>query len=191
MTEGKRGSIEISTCIFKYIMSHPDIEHVKMMSNSCGGQQKNFTFSAMCQYAVNTHPTLKTIDHVFFEPGHSHMECDSVHSKIEAKSKNTSIYTLEGWVHVIQFAHTKPSPFKVIQLLHDEFLNFNQRGVKYEKENIAKPKGKQHRKFDNDLENGDQNVLPSNFKYSNGVWFQYRKNDNKKIFMKTSIDGEF
>lgn len=28
-TQGKRGSIEIATCIFKYITSHPEIKHVR------------------------------------------------------------------------------------------------------------------------------------------------------------------
>lgn len=55
-TEGKRGSIEIATCVFKYIMAHPEIQHVNVMSDSYGGQQKNFHFSAMCLHAVKVHP---------------------------------------------------------------------------------------------------------------------------------------
>lgn len=124
-TEGKRGSVEISSCIYKYIMAHPDITHVRMMSNSCGGQQKNSNFCAMCLHAVNDHPCLELIDHVFFVPGHSEMECDSAHSKIEKKSKPTAVYTPECWAQVMRMVRTNPSPFNVTKLMHDDFINFN------------------------------------------------------------------
>lgn len=173
-------------------MSYPDIEHVKMMSDSCGGQQKIFSFSAMCQYAVNSHPNLKTIDHVYFEPGHSHMECDSVHSKIKVKSKNSPVYTLEGWAQIIRLARTKPSPFEVTQLLHDDFLNFNQRRATFAMENKIKPKKKQRKnEKENEVHEEQGSYGDTNFKYSDGVWYQYQKNENKNIFMKTSIDGNF
>jgi hypothetical protein len=40
-----RGSIEIASCIFKHIGTqlslNPDITSIKMMSDSCGGQNRN------------------------------------------------------------------------------------------------------------------------------------------------------
>lgn len=48
-TEGKRGSIKISTCIHTYIMAHHNIKHVKMMSDGCGGQKK-IIILALCAY---------------------------------------------------------------------------------------------------------------------------------------------
>ena len=37
----------------------------------------------MCLSAVQAH-SLEIIDHIYMEPGHSQMECDSAHSTIES-----------------------------------------------------------------------------------------------------------
>lgn len=69
-TEGKRCSTEIATSIFNYINSQPSgITHVRMMSENCGRQQKNYNFCCMLLYLVVNHPTVEVIDHVFFEVG--------------------------------------------------------------------------------------------------------------------------
>lgn len=60
------------------------------------------------------------------------MICDSVHSKIGRNVKNIPVYTPEGWERVVRMARMKPSPFEVIKLQHDDFLNFNERQVKLE-----------------------------------------------------------
>ncbi|KAJ8879075.1 hypothetical protein PR048_019681 [Dryococelus australis] len=39
--EGKRGAVEIVTCVCDYVMNQQNIEEVRMMSDGCGGQQKN------------------------------------------------------------------------------------------------------------------------------------------------------
>ncbi|UYV66531.1 PGBD5 [Cordylochernes scorpioides] len=111
--------------------------------------------------------------------GHSHMECDSIHSKIEIKSKNSPVYTLEGWAQIIRLARSKPSPFEITELVHDDFLNFNTRETKFE---AIKEKGKQNYKIN---EKGTQ------IKFTDAVWYQYRKEENKNIFMKTEIDGDY
>ena len=125
-TEGKRGSTEIATCVYKYICSHKQgVTHVRMMSDNCGGQQKNYSFCCMLLHLVTNHSTVNIIDHVFYESGHSHMDCDSVHSKIEQKCKNTAIYNPDGWIQVMRLARTNPRPFNVNVLVHDDFLDFN------------------------------------------------------------------
>jgi hypothetical protein len=35
-------------------------------------------------------PEITAIEHKFLEPGHTHMECDADHGKIEKKQKNTT-----------------------------------------------------------------------------------------------------
>nr|XP_022908590.1 uncharacterized protein LOC111419935 [Onthophagus taurus] len=47
-TRGNRGSNEISTCIFEYIMSHPSITQVRMMSDGC----KKTQFLHQCVYML-------------------------------------------------------------------------------------------------------------------------------------------
>ncbi|KAK5925675.1 hypothetical protein CgunFtcFv8_018184 [Champsocephalus gunnari] len=75
-------SSEISTCMFQYLSTLSGTEHVVLYSDTCGGQNRNAGFSAMCLHAVNTLP-ISIIDHSFMESGHSKMECDSVHAAIE------------------------------------------------------------------------------------------------------------
>ncbi|KAJ8866869.1 hypothetical protein PR048_032731 [Dryococelus australis] len=99
--EGKRGAVEIATCMYDYMMSQQNIEEVRIISDGCGGQQKNVIFVSMCVTLCQTHPGLRTIDHKFFESGHTEMECDSMHSKIEKKSKNVPVYVPEGWAQII------------------------------------------------------------------------------------------
>ncbi|KAF9406913.1 hypothetical protein HW555_012891, partial [Spodoptera exigua] len=86
----------------------------------------------LCKKCV-AHKELKSNDminseddnHVFYESGHSHMECDSIHSKIEQKCKNSAVYTPDGWIQVMRLARTNPRPFNVNVLVHEEFLDFN------------------------------------------------------------------
>jgi hypothetical protein len=68
-TQGKRGSIETATCVYNYVMSQTNIISVRMMSDGCGGQQKNKTFVSICMALCKNHLTLKTIDHIFFGNG--------------------------------------------------------------------------------------------------------------------------
>lgn len=56
-----------------------------MMSDGCGEQQKNSHFAAMCLKLLTDHTNLKTIDHKFFETGHTEMECDSLENRTEIK----------------------------------------------------------------------------------------------------------
>ncbi|XP_057665824.1 uncharacterized protein LOC130899701 [Diorhabda carinulata] len=165
-TEGKRGSVEISTCIYNFIMNKPEIRHVRMMSDNCAGQQKNVTFSIMCLHLLKVHPVLEVIDHKFFESGHTQMECDSIHGKIEQKSKNIPIYTPEGWAQVIRTARSNPRPYDVTYLLHDDFIDFNQ-----SKKSVFQDESGQKLKF------------------RNAVWLHYEKSAPETIFFKNSYNG--
>lgn len=105
-------------------MSHPNIKQVRMMSDGCGGQQKNVIFASMCILLCENHPELESIDHKFFETGHTEMECDSIHSKIEKKSKNVPVYVPEGWAQLIRTCRNNPRPFVVNTMLNVDFLDF-------------------------------------------------------------------
>ena len=67
-TQAKRGSAEISTCL--YNSSAGAIDEMIYYSDSCTGQQRNAGFSMMCLYSVNTLP-IKRITHNYCERGHS------------------------------------------------------------------------------------------------------------------------
>lgn len=192
-TEGKRGSAEIATCVYNYISSHGQgITHVRMMSDNCGGQQKNFSFCCMLLHLVTNHPTINLIDHVFYESGHSHMECDSIHSKIEQKCKNTAIYTPDGWIQVMRMARRNPQPYNVNVLTHDDFLDFNPNQCQFAEE-TKKPNQKKNKvKRKNEQEGNDDERRSKDVKitFQDGVWIQYRKEYPKSIFIKTDYNNE-
>lgn len=124
-TQGKRGANEIASCVYDFIMlSHNRISSVRMMSDGCGGQQKNSIFATMCLELCINHPSLETVDHQFFEPGHTEMECDSIHSKVEKKSKHVPVYTPECWAQVIRDSRMSPQPFVVKTMMFDDFMDF-------------------------------------------------------------------
>lgn len=123
-TQGRRGSNEIATCLFMYLTSHQEARHVSMMSDACGGQNRNATVATMCIYAVKQNESLQILDHKFFETGHSQMECDSIHSKIEQRSKYSNVYTTNEWETIIKVARQKPSPFSTHSLQFDDFKDF-------------------------------------------------------------------
>ena len=53
------------------------------------------------------------------------MECDSIHSNIEKKSKNIPVYIPEGWTQVIRTARKNPSPFVEKQCFMMTFIILN------------------------------------------------------------------
>ena len=122
-TEGGRGSNEVATCIYRNIKLY-NAEHITMFSDTCGGENRNAQFSAMCMHCVQEFPNLETIEQKFFEPGHSEMEADSMHSAIQSKAKRVEIQTPYDWDNVIRMARSNPKPYSVERLSHDNFLNW-------------------------------------------------------------------
>lgn len=95
-----------------------------LLSDGCGGQQKNSIVVAMCLQVLLKHPKLQVIDHRFFEPGHTEMECDSIHSKIKQKSKNVPVYVPEGWAQLIRDSRRNPAPYKVHTMSFVDFYDY-------------------------------------------------------------------
>lgn len=58
-----------------------------MYSDCCSGQNKNSIFMAMCLWYLEQDNSIKIIDHKFMVPGHTRMECDSDHARIEKARK--------------------------------------------------------------------------------------------------------
>ena len=92
-TDGSKGSSEVATCLCLYLNSirHP-ITSVSLFSDTCGGQNKNKNVCVALLNCVNQHPSLTTVDQKFFEPGHSCMESDSMHSAIETAKRKTQVH---------------------------------------------------------------------------------------------------
>lgn len=124
-TEGNRGANEIGTCVFNYIANHPQTEEFFLMSDSCGGQNLNQYFATALLHAVRC-TNCKVIDHVFYEPGHSQQEGDSMHSTIERAAKNVQINVPSEWHVVCQTARKTPKPYNIVYLDHTSFIDWNE-----------------------------------------------------------------
>ncbi|XP_053372947.1 uncharacterized protein LOC128546452 [Mercenaria mercenaria] len=123
-TDGKRGSNEISTCLNLYLSRlESPVEHVILYSDACAGQNKNQIVATCLLNSVTTIPGLKITDHKFLESGHTHMECDSMHSAIEFAKSKTKTFVPGQWETVISMARRK-SPYNVVSLKFYDFKNF-------------------------------------------------------------------
>lgn len=123
-TNGMRGSSEIATCLRLYLLSLPsEVDHVIMYSDACAGQNKNQVVALSLLHAITHIDHLKIIDHKFLESGHTHMECDSIHSAIEFAKKKTQIYVPSQWDTVISMARRK-DPYLTIPMKHTDFLDY-------------------------------------------------------------------
>jgi len=67
------------------------VKHVIFTSDSTVAQNRNQFVTCMMLFAVHTLP-LETIEQKFLEPGHSHMEVDSMHAVIDCCRKNIKIF---------------------------------------------------------------------------------------------------
>jgi len=111
-TDGKRGANEIGSCLLRCLRSvNERVKHVTFFSDSCSGQNRNQFVCALLLYAVAVLP-IDVIDHKFLVPGHTMMECDSMHSSIEYARKHLALYTVNDWVNVIKSAH-RHHPYEV------------------------------------------------------------------------------
>lgn len=72
---------------YTYLFIYPQVSHITLYSDTCGGQNKNTHLVAMFMAVLKNHPTLKTVDHKFLLAGHTRMECDSDNALIEKNKK--------------------------------------------------------------------------------------------------------
>jgi hypothetical protein len=124
-TEAKRGSYEISTCIYMYNKNAGKMNEIIYYSDSCTGQQRILQFCIMCLYCVTNLP-INTITHNYFERGHSQMEGDSVHATIENATKRMEIYSPDDWVSAIKTAKQTQPKYDVIEIKHPMILDFKE-----------------------------------------------------------------
>jgi len=125
-TVAKRGANDISSSLFHYLKSFPsNISHVTMYSDCCPGQNKNSIIMAMCIYFLEHQENIKTIDHKFMVSGHSRMECDSDHARIEKARKRYPfpINHPHDWAKLISWAGK--DKFTVIEMKQNNYFDFN------------------------------------------------------------------
>lgn len=112
---------------------------------------------------------LSKIDHKFFEPGHSYMECDRSFALIEKnKKKNLQIFIPDHWVDTIKNTTKK---FKVKNMTTTDFISFQ-----YLHEIMKDPK-----------KDTEKNLL----RWRDIVWFAYRKEQFMSFSFKVTRNKDF
>ena len=168
-TDGSKGSSEVGTCLSFFLNSlRLPITSVSLFSDTCGGQNKNKSVCAALLHCVNQHKSLTTIDQKFFEPGHSCMECDSMHSAIETAKKKTKIHVPSQCDTVIRLAR-KNKAYLVNPLRYSDFEDFKSFGDIMFSANKLDKTGKK-------------------VKFRNIVWFRYEKAHPDTVFFKYSME---
>uniref|UniRef100_A0A6P7F5F0 Uncharacterized protein LOC114326508 n=1 Tax=Diabrotica virgifera virgifera TaxID=50390 RepID=A0A6P7F5F0_DIAVI len=183
---GKRGSNEIGSTLFKFLQSLPSVvNHVSLFCDTCGGQNRNQNVAAVMLYAVQMIPNLKIIEIKFLESGHSHMECDSMHSAIESAKKYESAFTMNDWARIFKSARSfnpknkKKGEYEVHILKYKDFFNLQELSS-----NLIKNRNKD--------ENGETvswlNIKCLRFQKENPEAFFYRY-DHSSDYKKVNISG--
>lgn len=122
-----RGGNQIASCLHKYLkQSSQHVKEITFYSDTCAGQNKNSFLCLMFMLAMKDLPHIENVNHKFLVPGHTHMECDGVHSVIEKKKKKhpLPIHHPRDWMNLVRSCGSKKS-FQVIKMKKDNFFEFS------------------------------------------------------------------
>lgn len=124
---GKRGSDEIASSVLKKLESLPEsVMHVVTYSDTCGGQNRNINMASMFSLFASTSSHVDCIDQKFLLPGHTHLECDVDHARIERAKKTAeiSIMVPRDWFQFVRTVKGK-KPFQVHEMDQKDILSFS------------------------------------------------------------------
>lgn len=123
-TEADLVASVFTSIIFHHLEKHcKDNLPIVLWSDGCPYQNRNVVLSnALCNYAVKYQ---KIVTQRYLEPGHTQMECDSVHSVLERKLKNQDILLPHNYVTITKNARIKPFPYDAEYLEHGFFKNYD------------------------------------------------------------------
>lgn len=128
-SDGKRGALEISTCISKWLngLTQRKAGKLKVIlyCDNCPGQNKNKTMFSMLLYHAQKMPSIENIQLKFLLKGHTYMGADTIHSTISSFVKHRQVMVPSQWPYIIQISRTKPEPFVVTKLNYGDFDNWN------------------------------------------------------------------
>ncbi|KAK3921618.1 polyprotein [Frankliniella fusca] len=123
-TEARRGSAEISSCLWSFLKmkSEGGVREFRLYSDNCSAQNKNkFLFSMYTMASIRLNIR---IVHRYLETGHTHMEVDSVHAAIQNSIKNKEIFVPSEWYAAIKLAKKSLPKYEVNELKQEYIFNF-------------------------------------------------------------------
>ncbi|XP_034238082.1 uncharacterized protein LOC117643346 [Thrips palmi] len=110
----KKGSNEISSSLLYYIseLVKEGYKELIFYSDNCGGQNKNRFIFSMLQLAAVRYSV--KITHRFLETGHTMMEVDSIHARIENSTEFSELFDFDDWIKAIEDAKEELPKYEVI-----------------------------------------------------------------------------
>lgn len=131
-TIGDRGANEMSSCVYRYIteLVKKGVNEIHIYSDSCSAQNKNqFLFSMY--FWLSRKLKIKII-HRYLEKGHTQMEADSVHARIEKNIRNQDIYLPKQWYGLIKTARVKKPHYFVTEVSQNDILNMKELSERFQ-----------------------------------------------------------
>lgn len=125
--EGELNANIFATCVIDYLdnIDLTNVTEIIIYSDGCTYQNRNTTMAnALLLWAARKNVT---VFQKYLERGHTQMECDTIHSCIERKVRNKSIYVPQMYVdNILEACHKNPC--KVQYVDHTFFTNFDALG---------------------------------------------------------------
>ena len=104
-------------------LKNKGFESVHLLSDSCGGQNRNRPMVLANWVAAQT-LGFQEISHTFFVRGHSENEADTIHSLVEKNSKHMRIFTTSQWAFAISTAKIEKPQLEVTEMVTENFKDF-------------------------------------------------------------------
>lgn len=125
-----RGSIEIASCIMKYIKENFEIllpgqsRKLILWSDRCVGQNNNWNMIGLCAYLVHLN-YFTEVNQKFLTSGHSFLPCDRDFALIERQKKKNTCYIPQHLIEMIKNSNILNS-FEIVEMQQSDFFDFNQ-----------------------------------------------------------------
>lgn len=158
-TVAKRGAIEISSCLLRYVKEHfqplqrGERKQLIIWSDRCVGQNNNWRMITTLKLLVDL-TYFTEVHQKFLSTGHSFLPCDRDFSLIEKKKKTAKVFVPFEWVQVIVQARDS-KPFYVLCMQREDFKDL----ANLEKALYRNPKFKLTESLWNKISSEDPNTL--------------------------------
>lgn len=119
-----RGADEMTSYIFHFVgkLAGEGVLIIIFWSDGCGAQNRNQFLYTMYYLACMKYKI--QIIHRYLEKGHTQMEADSVHARIETKIRHEEVYTAKQWYGHIRTAKVKRPQYEVLEVTQENVLSF-------------------------------------------------------------------
>lgn len=173
-TQGGRGSCEIASSVHMFLKNlPPTVDRVLFYSDRCGGQNLNQFIATMFMIVVQEVKNISVIDMKFLVPGHTQMECDSIHSAVTTELKRVGkVSWPEDIKQIARSARRKEDrPYQVYDLQRGDIKDYKL----FMKQNLT------NRKKGVDFE----------VRWQKMSWMRFEKTNPYKMKFKETFDYSF